>query len=488
MSELSLLTVGLAFLMPLGYALIAAGGLSSDQARQTTLSLLSALGLAVVGYIVMGFALQYGGAGLVHNQPGLEGLVWEWSALGTTWGSGWGMAGLVGWGLAGPAATSGAYGLAFANLPWVATAALIPLLSLRGRAPSWATGLLGLLMGAIVYPLAGNWVWGGGWLANLGSNLGLGHGLVDVSGAGVVHLLGASAALAGILVLLPRKPQGTPPGAPVPLPSAHLSVLAVFGAGLLMAGGLAWIIGNPMLYQSTLDLSQTALNCALASAAGGLLPLLYTWFVAGRADPLMATRGLAAGSIAGAAIAPFAPPQLALILGAAAGLLVPLLVYALDRILRIDDPTAALPVHGLGGLLGLLGVAVLADGRAGQGWNGVGAGAHLGISREGVAGLLVASGFQPDWPGQLQAQTVGIAALMLFGFFAAWLLFAPPAVLVRLLENRLTRVRRRLAMAGATSATPVATDTPVASVTPSAASEPEPVEPDAPPAIEITPQ
>ena len=286
MSELSLLTVGLAFLVPLGYALIAAGGLTADQARQAALSLLAALGLATLGYIAVGFGLQYGGAGLVYNQPGLEGLVWEWSALGTTWGSGWGMAGLVGWGLIGPAATTGAYALAFANLPWVATAALIPLVSLRGRAPSWAVGLLGVLMGALVYPLAGNWIWGGGWLANLGSNLGLGHGLVDVSAAGLVHLLGASAALAGIMVFLPRKPHTAPRGEPVALPPAHLSVLAVFGAGLLMAGGLAWTIGNPLLNRATFDLTQTALNGVLAAAAGGLLPLAYTWFVTGRGRPI----------------------------------------------------------------------------------------------------------------------------------------------------------------------------------------------------------
>ena len=77
---------------------------------------------------------------------------------------------------------------------------LIPLIGLRGRIPGSASILLGLLIGGLIYPLAGNWIWGGGWLANLGLNLGLGHGYVDVAGAGLVHLLGAAAALAGILV------------------------------------------------------------------------------------------------------------------------------------------------------------------------------------------------------------------------------------------------------------------------------------------------
>ena len=436
MPETSLLTIGLAFLVPLGYALIAVGGLPEERARHAALSTLAALGLAVLGYIGSGFALQFGGVGLTYNLPGLEKLIWEWSALGVTWGTGWGMAGLVGWGLTGPAATTGAYTLALANLPWVVTAALIPLISLRGRIPAWASGLLGLLMGALIYPLAGNWVWGGGWLANLGSNLGQGHGLVDAGGAGLVHLLGAAATLTGIMVFIPREPKAGNPDEPVPLPPVHLPLLAVFGAGLLLAGGLAWTVGNPLLSVDTLSLPLLALNGVLAAAAGALLPLLYTWFVAGTPDPLMATRGLAAGTVAIVAAAPFVPPWAALAIGAGAGLLTPLVIFLVDRVLRWDDPTAVLTVHGLGGVLGLLAVGIFADGNAGLGWNGVGAESYLGVARQGVSGLLVAPGFQPDWPGQMQAQGVGIAALALFGFFAAWLCLAPPALLFRLARRR----------------------------------------------------
>ncbi len=180
MPQSELMTLGLAFLIPFGFAMIAVSGLPpAERGQRALVTFLAALGLAVAGYVVIGFALQYGGIGLVYDRPGYDGLIWEWSALGPTWGPGWGMMGLAGWALSGPASTPAALTLALANLPWVLTAALIPLLGLRGRVPPWASGLLGLALGALIYPLAGNWIWGGGWLANLGSNLGQGHGFVD---------------------------------------------------------------------------------------------------------------------------------------------------------------------------------------------------------------------------------------------------------------------------------------------------------------------
>ena len=217
------------------------------------------------------------------------------------------------------------------------------------------------------------------------------------------------------------------------MPPVHLPLLAVLGCGLLLAGGLAWTISNPLLALSESDLPRLALNTVLAAAAGAFLPLLYTWFVAGRTDSLMAARGLAAGSVAIAAGAPFMAPWAALALGAGVGLIAVLVVFVVDHLLRWDDSTAALTVHGLAGGIGLLAVGVFADGRTGAGWNRVGADAYLGVAGQGVTGLFAAPGFQPDWPGQIQAQLVGLAALALLGFFGAWLFTGPLALLIRLL-------------------------------------------------------
>jgi Amt family ammonium transporter len=128
-------------------------------------------------------------------------------------------------------------------------------------------------------------------------------------------------------------------------------------------------------------------------------------------------------------------PWAALALGAAIGLTTVLVVFVVDHLLRWDDSTAALTVHGFAGGLGLLVVGIFADGRAGAGWNGVGADAYLDLAGQGVTGLLAAPGFRPDWPGQMQAQLVGLASLALLGFFVAWLFTGPLALLIRLLKT-----------------------------------------------------
>ena len=254
----------LAWLVPIGFMLIAAGGLDDSLARQAALSGLAAIGLATLGYWAVGFGLQFGGIGLVNGTPGLEGLVWEWSALGAEWGPSWGMAGLRGWGLLNEAATPIAYTVFFTQLPWVATAALIPLLSLRGRTPALAAAVSGLAVGALFYPLAGNWIQGGGWLANLGQNLSLGHGLVDFGGAAAVHLLGAAVALAGILIFCPRLP---PPydDPPHDLPPAHMPLLGALGAILLIVGSIGWSYANPLVALSSDLIIRGAISTLLAA-------------------------------------------------------------------------------------------------------------------------------------------------------------------------------------------------------------------------------
>jgi Amt family ammonium transporter len=125
----------------------------------------------------------------------------------------------------------------------------------------------------------------------------------------------------------------------------------------------------------------------------------------------MAARGAVAGILSVAAAVAFVPPWAALALGASAGLLVPIVTFLVRYVLRIQDPTGAVPVGLLGGLMGVLAVGLFSDGLAGQGWNGIGTETYLGVAGQGVTGFFPAPGFAPDWPGQINAQLVGLAAI-----------------------------------------------------------------------------
>jgi len=397
----------LALLLPAGLILIAGGALKGRRPARSAAAGLGALALAAISFWACGFAFHLGGVGLVSDLPGLEGLVWEWAS---PFNLDWGALGLRGFFLLGEASTPAATRLYLATLPAVAVATILPLLSLRERMPGWMAALGGLLVAALVYPAAGNWFSGGGWLMHTGDTLGLGHGYVDLTGLSTAAVVGGLAALLGILFFgrrLPPLPEGELPE----LPTVHLPVLAVLGAVLFVVGGMSLVVANPLLAQAGPGAFRVGLNLLLAAAGGAMLPCLYTWFTTGAADSLLAARGAAAGVLGVSAASAFVPPWAALALGAAAGLLVPLLTFLLRYVVRLEDPTGAIPVGLLGGVLGLLAVGILSDGLAGQGWNGVGGKTYLGVAGQGVSGLLVAPGLVADWPGQMNAQLLGLAAI-----------------------------------------------------------------------------
>jgi Amt family ammonium transporter len=437
----TMLASALAFLLPAGLTLLYAAALSERGAAEAATAALVTVALVCAGYLAVGFAFQFGGVALVSNLPGLSDLYWEWSALDKDWGPGWGIIGLSGFLLAGPMATPSSYTLFLSQLPMVASAAIILVMSLRGRVLPVATALGTLLMATVIYPIIGNWVWGGGWLTNIGRTLLLGHGFVDYLGAGTVHLTGAAATLAGILAFnlrLKTVPGGQEPvfpvgakhasplpapGEEVPMPPAYLPVLAILGATLAAIGGMSLVLSVPLLQGSNLAPSVAAVNLLLAMAGGTLAAGFYSWFTTGRLDTLMSARGLVSGLAAGSAAAPFVPAWAALVIGTVAGLFLPSFIYVIGQVLHLDDPTAAIASHGFSGLWGLLALGLFADGQYGLNWNGVGPTEYLGIVGQGVSGYLTASGFAPDWPAQLYAQLTGAAAIVLFAFGTSWLLF-----------------------------------------------------------------
>jgi Amt family ammonium transporter len=253
-----------------------------------------------------------------------------------------------------------------------------------------------------------------------------GHGFVDHSGAGVVYLLGGTVALGALVGLRQRLPRGVR-GEPEDMPPAHFPLLANLGTLLFGLGWLGWSLSVPFHVASAqLSLPKIAANGLLAGAGAILTSQLYCWVTLGRADPLMSARGAAVGFVAISAGAPFVPPWAALVVGAVAGALLPLGVYAVERVLRLPDETAAVPLSIIGGLLGLLAVPIFADGRWGQGWNGVGQLEYHLVSNLGVVGFFPSpafGGISGDGVGQLVAQLAGTGAILALAFLVGWLLF-----------------------------------------------------------------
>jgi len=410
----------LGYLLPIGFFLLGWGGMEPERARRAAIQGLVALALATVGYFATGFAFHLGGAAVFSDRPGLDALDSIWSPLDRVRGLGWGFIGLKGFFLGG-ADTPQALALFAAYLPMAATAVLLPMMALFGRARGGWVALLGLLTGALLFPLAACWVWGGGWLASMGQTLARGHGAVDHAGSGVVYLLGGMVAW-GALTALGRE---APREGPAEMPPAHFPLLANLGVLLVVVGWLGWSLSGPLHADGArLDAGRMAVNGSLALAGATLTSLFYCWLALGRGDSLMVARGAAGGLVALSAGAPFLPPWAALVVGGVAGLLVPLGVYLVDRVLRLADATAAVATAALPGLWGLLEVAFFADGRWGQGWNGVGAEVYRTVIGQGVSGFFVAPGFLGDGPGQMVAQVVAVVAIGLLGFAGGWLTMA----------------------------------------------------------------
>lgn len=251
-----------------------------------------------------------------------------------------------------------------------------------------------------MYPIYGNWVWGGGWLSALGRNLGLGHGALDFAGSGVVHAVGGFSALAGALVLGPRIGKFAKDGAPRVI-LAHNLPLAILGVIILVFGWVGFN-GASTLAATDLRFTVVVVNTFIASAFGCLAAMFLVWKRYGKPDPSMAANGMLAGLVAVTAPCAFVNTLGAALIGLVAGLLVVVAIVFVEGRLKVDDPVGAISVHGVNGLWGLIALGLFADGSYGDGLNGV-AGT--------VRGLFYGGGV-----GQLAAQLVSVAVVVAWSF------------------------------------------------------------------------
>jgi len=367
----------LVWLLPLGIALLAAGVGEPSRAEKVAGALPIALVIALAGYSLTGFAFQFGGIGIINQAPGLETLTAEWSPLDIYLGEGWGLMGLRGFALPFSSPPPEVLGLFLTQLALVTTATLIPLVTLHGRIPRLPAFSLALFVAGVSYPIVGNWLRGGGWLSHLATTLHLGQGWVD-RGLASLHLVGAGAALAGLVAF--RKRGWVAPSR-AELPPSHLPLSVLIGAFLALLGWLVGIASQPPAAQ-VLDLNLLLLNALVAIAGAVTACYGYCWLTRGRSDVALIHRSMLAALIAISAALDQVPPWAALVIGGVAGLLLAPMMYLVDHVLGLDDRAAVVSTHGFSALWGLLAAGLF--GPTGLTWSA----SQMQAQLLGTAGIL----------------------------------------------------------------------------------------------------
>ena len=409
----------LVFFMQVGFALVETGLTRSKNVVHTMAMNVMAYSVGALGFWICGFALMFGNYGPLGDLGGTGSLNHEISIQ--LFGHSFGLFGYDGFFLTEGALKPGLLAVFLFQVMFMDTAATIPTGALAERWRFTSFLAFTFLVSTIIYPVYGNWVWGNGWLAQLGQNFGLGHGHVDFAGSSVVHMTGGLIGLVGAWMLGPRIGKYRPDGRPNPLP-AHNVPMYLTGALFLAFGWFGFNTGGS-LAKGDLNSARIAVNTILASAAGALSALGYVQFVYKRPDPSFICNGLLAGLVAITAPCAFVAPWAAVLIGTIAGVVTVWSWVFVERVLKVDDPVGAISVHGFAGMWGILAVGLFADGTYGHGWNDT-----PGIAT-GVTGLFYGS------PSQLLAQCVGIAANLLWVGPVTFVLFH---ILNKLIGNRVS--------------------------------------------------
>lgn len=353
--------------MQVGFAMVETGFTRAKNASHTMAMNIMIYVIGVMAYWAIGFAIQMGGGGGNAGLGGGAMLNGEFAIR--LFGKEFGLFGTKGIFLSGNAYDIPTFTLFLFNMVFMDTAATIPTGAMAERWKFSAFVIYGFVMAGLIYPLFGNWVWGGGWLSQLGKNFGLGHGHVDFAGSSVVHMVGGVVALVGAWVLGPRLGKYNKNGLPNAIPGHHIP-MAVVGTLILAFG---WFGFNPgsTLAGTDLRIAVVAVNTMLASAAGGFSAMIYMWTFFGKPDLSMCCNGLLSGLVAITAPCAFVTAPVAVLIGLIAGVLCCFAVIFVERKLKVDDPVGAISVHGFNGAWGVLALGLFADGKYGDGWNGV---------------------------------------------------------------------------------------------------------------------
>jgi len=323
------------FMAP-GFAMLEAGLVRSKNTAEILLKNVALFGIACIMYLVCGYYIMYVGAVEGGVIPDLGFWIGAENTVEDTLASG------------GDTYYS-ARSDYFFQVVFVATAMSIVSGAVAERMKLWAFLGFAVVMTGLIYPLQGMWTWGGGWIAEAGYS--------DFAGSGIVHMCGAAAALAGVLLLGPRKGKYNANGTVNAIPGANLP-LATLGMFILWFGWFGFNGGSELKTSNIIEanaVAQVFVNTNIAACGGVVAALLTARMLFGKADLTMALNGALAGLVAITAdpLSPIA--QYAMLIGAAGGVLVVFSIVTLDK-LRIDDPVGAISVHGVVGIWGIVAV------------------------------------------------------------------------------------------------------------------------------------
>jgi Amt family ammonium transporter len=398
-----LITGFLVLFMQVGFAFLVTGLTRAKNAGHMMMMNIAAFAVALLVYYVVGFAFQFGGVSPIANLGNvapLSGIFGHGTA---------GVIGLHGFFLqSGNTYDVGVLAFFLFQVVFMETAAYIIIGAIAERVSFAGFLVAEIALAAVIYPVYGMWMWGGGWLSQLGNSIGWGHGAVDFAGSGVVHATGGWIALALAMILGPRIGKYRKDGSVRAFPGHNIGY-AVIGTLVLLFG---WMGFNPgsTFGSSDLRISIVAVNTLLSACAGSVAAMAWTNAKYGKPDISMTCNGMLAGLVAITAPCAFVAPWAATLIGVVAGFLVCYSVQYFDQKAKVDDPCGAISVHGVCGMWGLLALGLFADGTYPlSGWNGV-AGPVKGLFYGDV--------------GQLGAQLIDIVVGFVWAWGMAWIIFS----------------------------------------------------------------
>lgn len=355
-----LIAAFLVFFMQAGFGMVEAGFIRAKNTCNILTKNFLDFCMASLGFFLFGYALMFGDGN---------------AFCGT---KGWALAGLANDTVAGvPVLAFWLFQAAFCG-----AAATIVAGGMAERMKFAAYLIYSFLISALIYPIVGHWIWGGGWLSDMG--------FFDFAGSTVVHTTGGIAALIGTIMLRPREGKYAIDGKPNAIP-AHSIPLASLGVFILWFGWFGFNAGSTLGVVDGFSIGRVAANTNIAAALGGVAAMVTVWKRFGKPDLSMAMNGALAGLVAVTAPCACIEPWAAVVVGAVAGVVVVLGVELLDK-LQIDDPVGAVPVHGMCGIWGTIAVGIFGKKALGLANNGFVYGGNpmqLGIQIVGSVAAIV---------------------------------------------------------------------------------------------------